>query len=107
MPTQTVKPKVFNDPSSRNNISGEPNIASILFDFEVSVTLSNQYRPDITYLPPSEYRMIDMYSAYNLNKVDVPVFWKDTYGNLNPMFLERGCSGHVKLTFRRKQYSLA
>ena len=107
VPTRTAKPKVFNDPSSRNNISGEPNIASILFDFEVSVTPSNQYRPDITYLPPGEYRMIDMYSAYNLNKVDVSVFWKDTYGNLNPMFLERGCSGHVKLMFRRKQYSLA
>ena len=104
VPTQTAKPRIFNDESSTTTISGEPNIASILSDFEVAITPTNQYRPDITYIPPGEFRMIDMYSAYNLNKVDVSVYWKDVYGNLNPVFLGPGCSGHVKLMFRRKAF---
>ena len=94
----------INDESLNATISGEPNIASILSDFEVAITPTNQYRPDITYIPPGEFRMIDMYSAYNLNKVDVSVYWKDVYGNLNPVFLGPGCSGHVKLMFRRKAF---
>ena len=102
VPTQTSTPKVFNDTSTVISASGQPNIASMLADFEVNINPTDQYRPDITYVPPGEYRLIDMYSTYNLNKLDLAVFWKDVFGNLNPFHLQPGCSAHVKLMFRRK-----
>ncbi len=54
---------VYNSSSSSFILSGEPNIASILSDFEVSISPDSQYRPDITYIPPGEFRLIDMYSS--------------------------------------------
>ena len=104
VPTQTSKPIVYNSSSSNFRISGEPNISSILSDFEVSLSPDNQYRPDITYVPPGEFRLVDMYSSYNLNKVDLLVYWKDNFGNLNPLYLQPGCGAHVKLLFRRKHF---
>ena len=85
-------------------LSGEPNIASILSDFEVSLSAENQYRPDISYVPPGEFRLIDMYSSFNLNKIDLAVYWKDVFGNMNPIYLQPGCSAHVKLMFRKKRF---
>ena len=106
VPSQTSRPKVYDDPSVELTSGGQANIASILSDFEVSVSPTDQYRPDITYVPPGEYRLVDMYSTYNLNKVDLSVFWKDNFGNLNPFYLQPGCSARVKLMFRRKDLSL-
>jgi hypothetical protein len=48
-----------------------------------------------------------MYSTFNLNKIDLIVFWKDIYGNLNPFYLMPGCNANVKLLFRRKHFYLA
>ena len=107
VPTQTSAPRVFSDSTPSTPLSGEPNIASIISDFEISVTPTKQDRPDITYVPPGEYRLIDMYSSYNLNKVDLAVYWKGALGNLNPLYLQPGCSAHVKLMFRRKQFYVA
>ncbi|MFM7986978.1 MAG: phage major capsid domain-containing protein, partial [Candidatus Fonsibacter sp.] len=38
----------------------------------------------------------------NLNRVDIVVYWKDTFGNIHPFELHPGCSANVKLMFRRK-----
>ena len=35
------------------------------------------------------------------------MYWKDVFGNLNPFYLQRGCSARVKLMFRRKQFYLS
>ena len=106
VPSQTSRPKVYDDPSAELTSGGQANIASILSDFEVSVSPTDQYRPDITYVPPGEYRLVDMYSTCNLNKVDLSVFCKDNFGNLNPFYLQPGCSARVKLMFRRKSLYL-
>ena len=105
VPSQTSSPKIYN--SANASSTGEPNIASILSDFEISSSPENQYRPDITYIPPGEYRLVDMYSSYNLNRIDLTVYWKDIFGNLNPIYLPPGCSAHVKLMFIRKHFYLA
>ena len=102
IPSQTSKPKIYN--SANTPSTGEPNITSILSDFELTISPTNQYRPDITYIPPGEYRLVDMYSSYNLNKIDLSVYWKDEFGNLNPVYLLPGCSAHVKVLFRRKHF---
>ena len=79
--TQTSIPKIYNSTSASFKISGEPNISSIVSDFEISISPGNEYRDGTTYIPPGEYRLIDMYSSYNLNKIDLIVYWKDIFGN--------------------------
>jgi hypothetical protein len=78
VPTQTSTPKIYNSSSSNFKISGEPNIASIISDFEISISPGNDYRDYIMYLPTAEYRLLDMYSSYSLNKIDLVVFWGRT-----------------------------
>jgi hypothetical protein len=107
VPAQTSTPKVYNSSSSNSKISGDPKISSILSDFETSVSPSKDYRRTITYTHPREYRLIDMYSAYSLNKIDFVGYWKDISGSLNPLYLQQGCNANVKLFFRRKHFYFA
>ena len=102
VPSHTSTPKVYNDPSKTISGSGKPRISSILVDFEVNISPTDQYRPDTTYIPPGEYRLIDMHSSYKVNKVDLSVYWQDVFGSLNPFYMQPGCAAHVKLMFRRK-----
>ena len=106
-PTQTSVPKIFNSATTVSMFSnGSTNLTTILSDFEVPVSTTNQYRPEITYNPSAEYRLIDMYSNHNLNKVDLQVYWKDKFGNLNRFYLQPGCSASVKMLFRHKHFYL-
>ena len=105
VPTQTSKAKVYDSLTNNLATDGPPNIASIIADFEIVIDKDNQYRPDICYSPAAEYRLIDMYSSYNVNKIDISVFWKDKFGNLNPIYLNSGCSANVTLLFRKKIFN--
>jgi hypothetical protein len=104
--TNTSAPKVFNDKETTASISstGAPNLASIITDFEVGITASNQYRPNILFSIESEYRLIDMYSMTNLNRIDITVYWKSAFGDLIPLHLNPGCSASLKLLFRNRRY---
>ncbi|MFM7987060.1 MAG: hypothetical protein ACKPKO_47890 [Candidatus Fonsibacter sp.] len=46
-----------------------------------------------------------MNSYTNLNRVDIIVYWKDTYGNIHLFELSPGNSASVKLMFRRKYFN--
>ena len=108
LPTQTSMPKEIGQ-SNNNLISGgnNSNLMNVLSDFAIAVSPSNEYRPIIEYVPQSEYRLLDMNSCMNLNRVDVQVYWKDHFGVLHPLLLRPGCSAHVKLLFRRKDFDVA
>jgi hypothetical protein len=104
-PTQTSKPSIISNESNELFSSGNNcNLTNILSDFEVAIQDTNSYRPFILYAPQSEYRLIDMYSNSNLNRINIAVFWKDHFGNLNPFYLDAGCAAHMKLMFRRKDF---
>ncbi len=47
----------------------------------------------------------DMRSSMNLNRIDLIVYWKDTFGNIHPFELRPGCSANVKILFRRKDFN--
>ena len=104
VPTQTSATKTLgtNNLVSRGNNS---NLFSIISDFSVAVDMNNQYRPNILYNPGAEYRLLDMNSLMNLTRVDLMVFWKDVFGNMHPFELLPGCSAHVKLLFRKKEFN--
>jgi len=56
----------------------------------------------VGYNPAAEYRLIDMHSSMKLNRVDIVVYWKDSFGNIYPFELQSGCSANAKLMFRGK-----
>jgi hypothetical protein len=97
---------MFNDSGSTPNISssGAPNLANIITDFAVGIDGSNQYRPNMLFSIQSEYRLIDMYSMVNLNRIDITVYWKSSYGDLIPLHLNPGCSASIKILFRNRRY---
>ena len=104
--TLTGVPKQLTSSSDGMVGSGAPNVINILSDFEIPVSAVNQYRPEISYTPQAEYRLIDMYENSDLRKIDISVFWKDRFGNLNPFRLQPGCAASLKLLFRHKHFYL-
>jgi hypothetical protein len=86
-------------------IGNNSNLLNAISDFSIAVDGNNQYRPMVVYNPAAEYRLIDMHSSMNLNRVDIVVYWKDTFGNIHPFELHPGCSANVKLMFRRKDFN--
>ena len=104
--TQTSLPKDVGN--SNNNFTGSGNNSNLLqsiTDFSIAVDGNNQYRPMVVYNPAAEYRLIDMHSSMNLNRIDIIVYWKDTFGNIHPFELHPGCAANVKLLFRRKDFN--
>ena len=104
--TNTSPPKSINDNS--NNLIGSgnnANLTSILTDFEIGITETNQYRPTLNYIASGVYRLIDLNSMLNLNRVDLRVFWKTNFGDLLPFHLQPGNSAHLKLLFRHKRFN--
>ena len=75
-------------------------------DFAIAVDANSQYRPMVEYNPGAEYRLIDMNSTTNLNRLDVIVYWKDRFGGLRPFELQPRCAASMKLVFRRKDFSV-
>ncbi len=59
----------------------------------------------VIYNPNAEYRLIDMNSYMNLNRVDIIVYWKDKFGNIHPFELKPGNDARVKIMFRRKDFN--
>jgi len=105
-PTQTSAPRIYNDKTNSTGIGyGSPNIANILSDFAVPISATNQYRPEISYTPSAEYRLIDMFSNHNLTRIDLQVYWKDKYGNFHRFYLQPGCAAHIKILFRLKGWN--
>ena len=105
MPTQTSKATIISNQNDNLVSSGNNNnLTNVLSDFEIAIEGTNQYRPIILYAPQSEYLLVDLFSGANLNKINIQVFWKDHFGNLNPFFIEPGASAHMKLLFRRKDF---
>ena len=102
--TQTYLPKDIGD--TKNNftdIGNNSNLLNAISDFAIAVDGNNQYRPMVVYNPAAEYRLVDMHSIMNLNRVDIVVYWKDTFGNIHPFELHPGCSANVKIRLRIKR----
>lgn len=86
-------------------IGSSANIFPVVTDFIVPFSAVNQYVPDISYVPSGEYRLVDLYGESPAYQIDVQVFWKDQYGILHPFLLGSGCSGSLKVMFRRKNFN--
>ena len=107
VPTNTSPAKTYSDVWSTNLIStgNNSNLTNIITDFEIPISETNQYRPVIFYNPTAEYRLVDMHSTLNLNRVDITVFWKTHFGEFIPLRLPAGCSAHIKIMFRHRLFN--
>ena len=105
-PSLSSIPRVITSGNTSVMGSGQPNILNILTDFQVAVSGTNQYRPEISYVPQGEYRLVDMFSNSNLSRIDLQVYWRDKTGELHRILLYPGCSASVKLLFRHKGFYL-
>jgi hypothetical protein len=106
LPQQSTLPKVI---SSRDRVlsgNGLPNIMNVLTDFQIALSANNHYKPEISYVPAGEYRLIDMYANSDLRRIDLQVYWKDRKGVLYPLLLYPGCTASVKFLFRHRRFYL-
>jgi len=108
IPTQTSVPKNLGSQSA-NLVSGgnNSNLLPILSDFAIAVGAANQYRPTVEYNPGAEYRLIDMNSTTNLNRIDILVYWRNRRCGIYPFQLQPGCAASAKIMFRRTDFSVA
>ena len=101
--TQTSLPKnIGSNENAFSNVGNNSNMLTAISDFAITVDGNNQYRPIIIYNPSAEYRLIDMNSYMNLNRVDIIVYWQYMFGNAHPFELSPGNVASVKIMCKRK-----
>ena len=99
-------PLILNGTSTNLITTGSSaNIYPVITDFVVPFSAGNTYVPDITYTPPGEYRLVDLYGESPAKQIDISVSWRDQYGLLHPFLVGSGCSGSLKILFRSKAYN--
>jgi hypothetical protein len=106
VPSVVSIPKIFNSSTfNLSSVGNNSNIAPIITDFQIPYSATNQYRPNLTYTPQSEYRLIDLYGLSPQSSLEISVLWKDNFGGNHVFLLGAGCSASVKLMFRRKDFN--
>ena len=79
--------------------SNNSNISPIITDIVADNAL---YTPFLVYNPLAEYRLISLIGNTPLNNLDIQVYWRNRFGELNPLRLPSGGSCTLKILFTRK-----
>ncbi len=79
--------------------------SNILIEFTPPITTIEEFRGELVYTPASEYHLQNVITKDSLKHLDVKFWWRDNYGNLNPLFLSFNDSTTLQLTFRRKTFN--
>jgi hypothetical protein len=88
--------------NSKNDYNA--NTQYIICDFAAQTNNGTEYKPNITYLPPAEYVLNELYGDTPLYNIAINVFWKDLFGDLHPFTLEAGGTAAIKIMFRKKDF---
>lgn len=106
-PSQVSTPLILNSENTSLTQGGNnANISNTLTDFEVPLTDGWEYKPSVYYNPSSEYRLVDLLGNTPLNNISIQVFWKDSFANLHPFYLNSGCNANIKILFRKKTFNM-
>ena len=105
LPSNIAKPQIIDGSGALTTSGINNNISSMITDFE-SDGSPYAFNGTLSYLPQSEYRMIDLNnsSSEKLQNLDIAIYWKDQYSNLHPMYLFPSCSCDIKILFRKKKF---
>lgn len=81
--------------------SSNADVLNILFEYYIGrrndITINNFTR--------AEYRLLDLLSINPIRQLIIRTFWKDEFGQLNPLFLESGAGMNMKILFRKKAFN--
>lgn len=64
------------------------------------------YKPNLLYVPSAEYRLIDLQTNTPIKQLDFKVYYRDKFGNLNPMLFPVGATATMKVLFIKKSSRL-
>ena len=92
--------------TNAQNSSTNADVSYILCDFSAQLATGTEYKPNITYIPPAEYVLNELYGDIPLSSISIFVFWKDKFGDLHPFLLEAGGTALLKIMFRKKDFYL-
>jgi hypothetical protein len=98
-------PVIFQNGVNINAGKQNTDILPILIEYSVPLKTGTEYKPSIYFEPTAEYRLADLYSDIPVYGLQFNVFWKDTFGNLNPFLLSFGSKATMKLLFRKKSFN--
>ena len=90
--------------NNTQNASTNADIQYILCDFSAALKTGTEYKPNISYIPPAEYVLNELYSDKELYSISIFVYWKDKFGDLHPFYLEPGGTALLKIMFRKKEF---
>lgn len=89
-------------PVANNSNSSVTASFPILTDFTPQIQNSGDAKSIAYYVPPGQYRLIDMISDNPLRKVDIKIYWQDKNSNIFPLEIGTFEQAEVKLGFFRK-----
>jgi len=93
------KPAIFVNGNILGSYGNNSNFQLILTDF---VSDTGFYKPNITYEPSAEYRLLDLTGNQPLTNLDISIFWRNNFGQLIPFYLGSGGVCTVKILFTKK-----
>tara|TARA_R110001632_G_scaffold154191_2_gene272284 strand:- start:9404 stop:10681 length:1278 start_codon:yes stop_codon:yes gene_type:complete len=96
---QVSTPLIFNNSQEVVLGGNNSNFANIITDL---VSDTGQYKPNLVYNPSSQYRLITLYGNTPISNIDLRVFWRNKFGQLNPFIINSGEAITMKVAFLKK-----
>jgi hypothetical protein len=97
--TLEARPFIFG--YNPNPPTNNANVSNILFE----VPITKIGNPTIYYEPTAEFSLTNLLGIVETGELQIDVFWKDTFGNLNKFDLEIGSTLIMRLLFRKKAFN--
>lgn len=101
-PSQVSTPVFLNEGIPVSLGGNNSDIANILTDL---ASESGEYRPNLVYVPSSQYRLITLYGNRPLYNIDIEIFFRLKTGQLIPFRLASGQTATLKIAFLKKDKS--
>jgi len=93
-----AKPYIYGfDPNGANNA----NVSNVLFELPVKYS----FNPVISFDSFAEYVLSNLLTIVETGELQITAYWKDTYGNLIPFYLDVGSTFFMKILFRKKAFN--
>jgi hypothetical protein len=103
VPELIAKPTLYGDLGAQNT-GVNANTYYVLADYAGPLLSGTEYKPNISYVPVAEYRLVDLYGEEPLNALQIDVYWKDAFGTLHPFLLQVNGTAYIKIMFRKKTF---
>lgn len=85
-----------------NQGSGLVNFIPILTDFTPLLQYAGDARSILQYYAQGPYRLVNLKGNCALRKIDLQIYWSDTYNNLHPVYISTNQQASIKILFVRR-----